>query len=164
MSITNGYKKVDLHKIGVSIYFIIQRQFILFSIFNRCFKIEHQKLVIQILNVEFKRALSLDKFFIYFIFVSFILKLTKLIKSRCWRSSNCSQYKYHYQYTKVIDPFVEKIILWFNIKVMFSYFSNDIYIWIYVRSNVCAQLWRDYPKFILFCSENCCPKKNVREF
>ena len=38
--------------------------------------------------------------------------------------------------------------------------SQMTYIWIYVLSNICAQLWRDYPKFILFCSENCCPKKN----
>ena len=38
--------------------------------------------------------------------------------------------------------------------------SQMTYIWIYVLSNICAQLWRDYLKFILFCSENCCPKKN----
>ena len=38
--------------------------------------------------------------------------------------------------------------------------SQMTYIWIYVLSNICVQLWRDYPKFILFCSENCCPKKN----
>ena len=38
--------------------------------------------------------------------------------------------------------------------------SQMTYIWIYILSNICAQLWQDYPKFILFCSENCCPKKN----
>ena len=83
------------------------------------------------------------------------------MKSRCWilfppivTLEQLLSYKGDWPFL-----YEKKIILKFNIKVMFFWFSNDIY-WIYACSNICAQLWRDYLKFILFCSENCCPKKN----